>query len=239
LKAKLIDYAGEVFENWLRLSILKLPGDVNMKILLAVALFLAVGGGTFFLWTLGDKNNKQIAAGAEKCYEQGEAFFNQKKYKEALWSYEEVNEFYSKPHTNWSDLAEEKEWVCRAYLNDWTPSKEKTVGDMRQLKPHLYDKYKTELISITPVAAIDSTGNTLAPVVLAETPGFTTTPNISAQAPSPTTTTADLTPTPAFTATPTDSNQTPTPTTTTVDLTPAPTIATSLTNLTPMPSPGT
>jgi len=210
-----------------------------MKILLAVALLLAVGGGTFFLWILGDKNNKQAAAGAEKCYEQGEAFFTQKKYKEALWSYEEVNEFYSKPHTNWVDQAEEKEWICRAYLNDWTPSKEKTIGDMRQLKPHLYDKYKNELMVITPVESVEGAGNTIAPVAITQTSGLPTTTMDSAQPAGLTTTPTNSTPTPAFMATPADSNRTPTLTTDTVDLTPTPTQTTMVSNLTPTPSPAT
>jgi hypothetical protein len=206
-----------------------------MKIALALFLLLVVAGGTFYLWTLLDKNNKQILAGAQKCYEQGENFFNQKNYKAALLSYEEVTEFYSRPRTQWADLAEEKQWICRAYLNDWTSAKGKWNGDLREIKPHDYEKYKAELIVITPVAVVEGAGNTMAPAALIPTPvltmanessaptaSFTAAPTASSQTPVFTATAVEPTKTPSVTTAPVDPNQTPTFTATPADLTPTP-----------------
>ena len=66
--------------------------------------------------------NYEIIRRAQAAYEKGENLFAIKHYKEAMWDYQEVQEFYDKPHNQWLELAEEKEWICRAYLNDWVPS---------------------------------------------------------------------------------------------------------------------
>ena len=88
---------------------------------------------------------------AKAAYERGEAFFKQTKYRKAMWEYQEVTEFYGKPHSKWADLAEEKEWICRAYLSDWIPPEGPLDKDVRVLHPDLFDKYKDNILQITPV----------------------------------------------------------------------------------------
>ena len=108
----------------------------------------------FFLivtwWTFFNMNNKENIERAQKCYEEGEGLFNQKNYKEAMYRYEEVSVIYNKPHSKWLDLAQEKEWICRAYLNDWVPPEGPLNGDMRLRQSNLFEKYKAELVKITP-----------------------------------------------------------------------------------------
>ena len=117
-----------------------------------------MGVGSFCGWIFLNAFNNEKMARAQAYYEKGEALFKQKDFKEAMWNYEMVGEFYSKPHTNWLDLAQEKEWICRAYLGDWTPSKGPTDGDVRVLQLELFEKYKTELASITPIPQSSSIG---------------------------------------------------------------------------------
>jgi len=94
--------------------------------------------------------NLEIIRRAKAAYERAETSFAQKKYKEALWSYQEVQEFYYLPRTKWVDLAAEKEFVCRAYLGDWVPPEGPLDADVRTLRPD-FEKYRAEVAQITPV----------------------------------------------------------------------------------------
>ena len=94
--------------------------------------------------------NLEIIRRAKAAYARGEKAFDQKKYKEALWNYQEVQEFYTPPHSHWVDLAAEKEFICRAYLGDWVPPEGPLDADVRTLRPD-YEKYKNEVAQITPV----------------------------------------------------------------------------------------
>ena len=105
--------------------------------LILLVLSILIGVGIF-----SPRANKEIENRAHTAYERGEVHFAINHYKEAMWDYEEVSEFYSKPHSQWVDLALEKEWICRAYLNDWTPPEGPMDSDVRQLHPDLYTKYK-------------------------------------------------------------------------------------------------
>ncbi len=100
--------------------------------------------------------NLEILRRAHDAYNRGEAHFADKKYKEAMWDYQEVQEFYYLPHSQWVDKAAEKEWICRAYLGDFVPPEGPLDADDRTLelrngKPNDYYKYKDEIAQITPV----------------------------------------------------------------------------------------
>lgn len=99
--------------------------------------------------------NLEVIRRAYNAYERGEAHFNEKMYKQAMWDYQEVQEFYFLPHTHWVDLAAEKEFICRAYLGDWVPPEGPLDADVRQTRAAEYGKYKAEIAQITPVG--DST----------------------------------------------------------------------------------
>ena len=99
--------------------------------------------------------NLEVVRRAHAAYGRGEAHFKDKKYKEAMWDYQEVQEFYYLPHTHWVDQAAEKEFVCRAYLGDWIPPEGPLDADVRQTRAVEYEKYKAEVVQITPVG--DST----------------------------------------------------------------------------------
>jgi hypothetical protein len=94
--------------------------------------------------------NLELLRRAHNAYERGEALYEQKQYKEAMWDYQEVQEFYTPPHSKWVDLAAEKEWLCRAYLGDWVPPEGPLDADVRTLRPD-YPKYQAEIAQITPV----------------------------------------------------------------------------------------
>ena len=94
--------------------------------------------------------NLEVIRRAHAAYERGEAHFADKKYKEARWDYQEVQEFYYLPHTHWVDWAAEKEFICRAYLGDWIPPEGPLDADVRILRPD-FQKYKDEVAQITPV----------------------------------------------------------------------------------------
>lgn len=97
--------------------------------------------------------NLEVLRRAREAYLRGEASFGEKKYKEAMWSYQEVQEFYYLPKSKWVDLSAEKEWICRAYLGDFIPPEGPLDADVRQLRPD-YEKYKQEIAQITPVGDI-------------------------------------------------------------------------------------
>jgi hypothetical protein len=92
---------------------------VKYFLLTCVAVFLLALG------IVGAKScsvlNAEKVRRAQATYERGEVLFKQGYYRKAMWEYQEVGEFYKSPRTQWAELAEEKEWVCRAFLNDWTP----------------------------------------------------------------------------------------------------------------------
>jgi hypothetical protein len=92
--------------------------------------------------------NLEIVRRARAAYLRGEDEFAHQKYKEAMWDYQEVQEFYQPPHTSYVDKAQEKEWMCRAYLGDWIPPEGPMDADVRQLHPDIYQKYKSELDTI-------------------------------------------------------------------------------------------
>jgi hypothetical protein len=83
--------------------------------------------------------NLEVIRRARAAYLRGEDFFAKHMYKQAMWSYQEVQEFYYLPRTHWVDDAAEKEWICRAELGQTRPD---------------YEKYKTEIAQITPVGDI-------------------------------------------------------------------------------------
>ena len=100
--------------------------------------------------------NLEVIRRAHAAYQRGEEHYADKKYKEAMWDYQEVQEFYYLPHTKWVDMAAEKEWICRAYLGDFVPPEGPLDADNRTLptrngKPNDYLKYKDEIAKITPV----------------------------------------------------------------------------------------
>jgi len=95
--------------------------------------------------------NLEVIRRARAAYLRGEEQFAKKEYKQALWDYQEVQEFYYLPHSSYVDRAQEKEWICRAYLGDWVPPEGPLDADMRALHTDVYDKYKAQIAQITPV----------------------------------------------------------------------------------------
>ena len=95
--------------------------------------------------------NLEVVRRAHAAYVRGENHFKDKKFKEAMWDYQEVQEFYYLPHTHWVDLSAEKEFVCRAFLGDWIPPEGPLDADVRQTRADEYEKFKAELAQITPV----------------------------------------------------------------------------------------
>ncbi len=95
--------------------------------------------------------NLEVVRRAHGAYQRGEEAFAQKNYKEALWSYQEVQEFYYLPKTHWVDLSAEKEFICRAYLGDWVPPEGPMEADVRVTRAAEYERYKSEVAQITPV----------------------------------------------------------------------------------------
>lgn len=95
--------------------------------------------------------NLEIVRRARGAYQRGEKAFSEKRYKEALWSYQEVQEFYYLPKTHWVDQAAEKEFVCRAYLGDWVPPEGPMDADVRVIRAAEYEKFKAAVAQVTPV----------------------------------------------------------------------------------------
>ena len=93
----------------------------------------------------------EIIRRAHAAYQRGEDHFAQKMYKQAMWDYQEVQEFYYLPHTHWVDQAAEKEFICRAYIGDWIPPEGPLDADVRVTRSAEYEKYKAEVAQITPV----------------------------------------------------------------------------------------
>lgn len=97
--------------------------------------------------------NLEVIRRARGAYLRGEDFFAKHMYKQAMWSYQEVQEFYYLPHSHWVDDAAHKEWICRAELGDFIPPEGPLDADVRQIRPD-YEKYKAEIAQITPVGDI-------------------------------------------------------------------------------------
>lgn len=95
--------------------------------------------------------NLEVIRRARGAYLRGEEHFKDKKYKEAMWDYQEVQEFYYLPHTHWIDLSAEKEFICRAYIGDWVPPEGPMDADVRVTRAGEYEKYKAAVAQITPV----------------------------------------------------------------------------------------
>ena len=70
-------------------------------------------------------------------------------YKQAMWNFQEVQEFYALPRSHWIDDAAKQEWICRAHLGDFIPPEGPMDADVRQTRPD-YQKYKDLIAQITP-----------------------------------------------------------------------------------------
>jgi hypothetical protein len=92
----------------------------------------------------------EVVRRAKAAYQRGEKLYEQRSYREALWNYQEVQEFYYVPKSKWVDMAAKREWECRAYLVDWIPPEGPMDADVRQLRPD-YPMYKDLVAQITPV----------------------------------------------------------------------------------------
>jgi hypothetical protein len=112
--------------------------------------------------------NLEILRRAHAAYERGEDHFKDKKYKEAMWDYQEVQEFYYLPHSHWVDQAAEKEFICRAYIGDWIPPEGPLDADVRQTRSTEFAKYQAEVAQITPVG--DSSYQPAPPTSFERTP---------------------------------------------------------------------
>ncbi len=97
--------------------------------------------------------NLEVIRRARAAYLRGEDYFSKHQYKQAMWSYQEVQEFYYLPHSHWVDDAAEKEWICRAKLGDFIPPEGPLDADVRQTRPD-YQKYAAEIAQITPTGDI-------------------------------------------------------------------------------------
>jgi hypothetical protein len=117
----------------------KRPAVQNMLLILAT-LAIAYGMAVF-----------EVVRRSHAAYDRGEALYNKKQYRQAMWEYQECQEFYNPPHTQWIDKSEAREWECRAILGDWVPPEGPLDADVRQLHPLVYAKYQTALVQITPV----------------------------------------------------------------------------------------
>jgi hypothetical protein len=110
----------------------------------------------------------EVVRRAKNAYNRGEKNFAERKFREALWDYQEVQEFYYVPKSKWVDMAAKREWECRAYLGDWVPPEGPLDADVRTIRPD-YEKYRDVVAQITPVG--DSTYQP-APPTNAEKQGF-------------------------------------------------------------------
>ncbi len=117
----------------------KKPGFQNAALILAT-IAIAYGLAVF-----------EVARRAKAAYERGEDLYAKKQYRQALWEYQECQEFYNPPRTRWIDKSEAREWECRALLGDWVPPEGPLDADVRQIHPQVYAKYQVALSQITPV----------------------------------------------------------------------------------------
>jgi len=117
----------------------KKPAVQNILLILAT-LAIAYGMAVF-----------EVARRAHAAYDRGESLYEKKQYRQAMWEYQECQEFYNPPHTSWIDKSEAREWECRAILADWVPPEGPLDADVRQIHPEIYAKYQTVLAQVTPV----------------------------------------------------------------------------------------
>jgi hypothetical protein len=110
--------------------------------------------GLLFVGIQSYMAHKQTRELAQAEYEKGNEFLKQKKYKEAMWTYQGTEGLSKKIDVNLLNLAQKKEWICRAYLNDWTPSEGPRIADVRQIRPEIFSKFQAELSKITPVPQV-------------------------------------------------------------------------------------
>ncbi len=92
----------------------------------------------------------EVVRRAHAAYDRGEALFAKGQYRQAMWEFQECQEFYQPPHTRWVDLSEKREWECRARLNDWAPPEGPLDEDIRVTRAGVYSKYQAALSQITP-----------------------------------------------------------------------------------------
>jgi len=95
----------------------------------------------------------EVVRRAKAAYHRGEKNFAERKFREALWDYQEVQEFYYVPKSKWVDMAAKREWECRAYLGDWVPPEGPLDADVRTLRPD-FAQYKDVIATITPVGDV-------------------------------------------------------------------------------------
>lgn len=63
----------------------------------------------------------EIVRRARLAYQEGEVLYAQGEYRKALWSYQEVLDFYTRPSSQWVDRAEAKVALCEDQLKDEDP----------------------------------------------------------------------------------------------------------------------
>ena len=64
----------------------------------------------------------EIIHRAKVEYRNGEGFEGQGDYRQALWSYQAVLDFYSKPESKWVRLARQKVEFCQRKLEEEKPA---------------------------------------------------------------------------------------------------------------------
>lgn len=65
----------------------------------------------------------EIVRRARLAYQEGEVLYAQGDYRKALWSYQEVLDFYTRPSSQWVEKARSKVEVCEGKLKDEDPVK--------------------------------------------------------------------------------------------------------------------
>ena len=63
----------------------------------------------------------EVIRRAGLAYKEGDELYAKGEYRRALWSYQEVLDFYTKPRSRWVDMAQEKVKVCEEKLKDEDP----------------------------------------------------------------------------------------------------------------------
>ncbi len=63
----------------------------------------------------------EIVRRARVAYQEGEDLYAQGEYRKALWSYQEVLDFYTRPSSRWVDRAQAKVALCEDKLKDEDP----------------------------------------------------------------------------------------------------------------------
>ena len=63
----------------------------------------------------------EIVRRARLAYQEGEVHYSQGDYRKALWSYQEVLDFYTRPSSQWVEKARSKVGLCEVKLKDEDP----------------------------------------------------------------------------------------------------------------------